>query len=477
MASPADPPADLPPPSPGASLRADLREALRGSEQDYTRGPIGRAILLLAVPMVVEMLMESIFAVADVFFVGRLGAAAVATVGLTEALMSVLYTVAMGLGIGATAMVARRIGEQDADGAARAAVQVVLLGALLAAAIGVAGALFARDLLVLMGADAATLAVGVPYARVSLGLSVTVLLLFLVNAVFRGAGDPAVAMRVLIVGNSLNIVLDPLLIFGWGPFPGLGLVGAAWATVIGRGVGLAWALWQLLRGTGRLAVRRRHLTVDPGTMARVAELSGWGTVQTALATLSWMGLARLTAGFGATAMAGYTIAIRILLFVLMPAYGVGAAAATMVGQALGANDPRRAERSVWTAARITVTLLTLAGAGFWFLATPLVGAFTGDQAVVAVAERALRIMGLGFPAFALGMTLEQGFNGAGDTRTPTFMNAACFWLVQLPVAWALSRHTALGVQGIFWAVTVAYTALSLVSATLFRRGGWRGRRV
>jgi putative MATE family efflux protein len=254
-------------------------------------------------------------------------------------------------------------------------------------------------------------------------------------------------------------------------------VGAAWATAIGRGTGLAWALWSLGRGTGHLTVRRRHLAVEPETLWHIARLSGWGTVQTALATLSWMGLARLTSAFGATAMAGYTIAIRILLFALMPAYGVGAAAATMVGQALGAADPDRAARSVWVAARVTVSLLTLTGVLFWLFATPLVAAFTTDPAVVRVAERALRIMALGFPAYALGMTLEQGFNGAGDTRTPTLMNVACFWVIQLPAAWWLSRHTPLGVAGTFWAVAVAYTALSVVSFTLFRRGGWRTRRV
>ena len=459
------------------SLLATLREALRGGTHDYTQGPIGRAILLLAIPMVVEMLMESLFAVADVYFVGRLGAAAVATIGLTEAIMMVLYTLAMGLSIGATATVARRIGEQDPEGAARAAVQVLLLGLLLSVVIGAAGAWFAPDLLRLMGADAPTLAVGTPFTRVSLGMSVTVIVLFLVNAVFRGAGDPAVAMRTLILGNSLNIALAPALLFGWGPFPELGLVGAAWATAIGRGTGLAWALWSLGRGTGHLTVRRRHLAVEPETLWHIARLSGWGTVQTALATLSWMGLARLTSAFGATAMAGYTIAIRILLFALMPAYGVGAAAATMVGQALGAADPDRAARSVWVAARVTVSLLTLTGVLFWLFATPLVAAFTTDPAVVRVAERALRIMALGFPAYALGMTLEQGFNGAGDTRTPTLMNVACFWVIQLPAAWWLSRHTPLGVAGTFWAVAVAYTALSVVSFTMFRRGGWRTRRV
>ncbi len=465
-------PEDAGPPAPG-SLWRDIRDAVRGAEHDYTRGPIGRAIFLLAVPMVLEMSMESVFAVVDAFFVGRLGPAAVATIGLTESLMVVIYTVAMGLSIGVTATVARRIGEKDPDGAARATVQGLLLGLGLSSVLALVGAVFAPELLQLMGADQDVLAVGTGFARISLGCNGAIFLLFLINAAFRGAGDAAVAMRVLMLGNAINIVLDPLLIFGIGPFPELGIEGAAIATAIGRTIGFWWALWHLRAGHGNLHVRRAHLQVEPTTMVHIATLSGWGTVQVALSSMSWIALVRITSSFGATAVAGYTIAIRILLFALMPAYGVGAAAATMVGQALGADNPERAERAVWVAARLNMLVLGLTGVAFWLFAPTLVGWFTDVAAVRDVGTYGLRAMSLGFPLYALGMVLEQSFNGAGDTRTPSWMNFVVFWLLQLPLAWWLSLHTALGYRGVFIAVPIAYTALAIVSAFFFRRGAWK----
>jgi putative MATE family efflux protein len=463
--------------APRVSLWGDIRDAIRGVEHDYTTGPIGRAIFLLAVPMVIEMSMESIFAVVDVFFVGRLGPAAVATIGLTESLMIVIYTIAMGLSIGVTATVARRIGEQDPEGAAKAAVQSLMLGATVSTVVGVLGAIFAPQLLTLMGATPDVLAVGTGFARVTLAGNVSVFLLFLINAAFRGAGDPAVAMRVLVLGNAINIVLDPLLIFGVGPFPELGVVGAAWATAIGRGIGFGWALWHLSGGRSRLQVARRHVGVEPETMVSIAKLSGWGTFQVALASMSWIGLVRIMASFGAHAVAGYTIAIRVLIFALMPAYGVGAAAATMVGQALGAEKPDRAEASVWTAARINMMVLGLTGVLFLIFAPWIVGLFTDEPAVHAVGVFGLRVMSLGFPLYALGMVLEQSFNGAGDTRTPSWINFWIFWALQIPLAWWLSQHTSLGARGVFTAVPIGYTALSIVSATLFRRGAWKTRKV
>ncbi len=473
-------PSDTPPLLPAARWSAfwnDLAAALRGSSHDYTSGPIGRAIFLLAVPMVIEMAMESVFAVVDVFFVGRLGAAAVATVGLTESLMIVIYTVAFGLSIGATATVARRIGEKDADGAARAAVQVLFLGLGVSAALGVAGAIWAPELLSLMGAAPEVIEQGTMFARVSLGGSATAFLLFLVNAVFRGAGDAAVAMRVLILGNGINIVLDPALIFGIGPFPELGLTGAAVATTIGRGVGCLYAISLLGKGSGHLKVRRQHVRLEPTTMWMIAALSGWGTFQVALGSMSWIGLVRVVSGFGSTAMAGYTIAIRIVLFALMPAFGIGAAAATMVGQSLGAKLPERAEQSVWTAAKFNMLCLTLIGMVFLVFAPQLVGWFTPDAAVAAVAVYGLRAIGLGFPLYALGMVLEQSFNGAGDTRTPTWINFLCFWVVQIPTAWLLAARFGLEERGVFIAVTVAYSVLAIVSAIMFKRGGWKLKHV
>lgn len=462
-------------PRDGAGFWRDVRDALRGTSHDYTAGTIGRAIFLLALPMVVEMSMESVFAVVDVFFVARLGAAAVATVGLTESLMIVIYTIAFGLSIGASATVARRIGEKDGDAAARAAVQVLLLGLLLSAMLCVVGAIWAPELLALMGADDTVLSVGTMYARVTLGGSATAFLLFLVNAVFRGAGDAAVAMRVLIVGNGINCMLDPALIFGWGPLPELGLTGAAIATTIGRGVGLLFALVLLTRGTGHLAVRRQHLAVEARTMLSIAQLSGWGTVQVALSSMSWIGLVKLVSGFGSTALAGYTIAIRVILFALMPAFGIGAAAATMVGQSLGAKLPDRAERSVWTAVKFNVLVLGATGVVFLLFAPAIVGLFTQAPDVARIAVYGLRVIGLGFPVYALGMVFEQSFNGAGDTRTPTWINFLCFWIVQIPLAWLLSSKLGFEERGVFIAVPVAYAVLAVISAILFRRGRWKGQ--
>jgi putative MATE family efflux protein len=387
--------------------------------------------------------------------------------------MVVIYTVAMGLSIGVTATVARRIGEKDADGAARSTVQGLLLGLLLSAILALVGAVFAPELLGLMGADREVLAVGTGFARISLGCNSAIFLLFLINAAFRGAGDAAVAMRVLMLGNAINIVLDPLLIFGLGPFPELGIEGAAWATAIGRGIGFAWALWHLGTGDGNLHVRREHLQMEPTTMVQIATLSGWGTVQVALGSMSWIALVRLMSTFGSNVVAGYTIAIRVLLFALMPAYGVGAAASTMVGQALGARNPDRAERAVWVAARLNMLVLGLTGVAFWLFAPTIVGWFSDVATVRDVGISGLRTMSLGFPLYALGMVLEQSFNGAGDTRTPTFMNVFAFWVVQLPLAWWLSQHTALAERGVFAAVPIAYTALAIVSAYFFRRGAWK----
>lgn len=463
------------PPSAVRLIARDIRDALRGTPVDYTAGSIGRAILLLAVPMVVEMCMESVFAVVDVFFVGRLGPTAVAAVGLVESLMIVVYTLAFGLSIGASAIVARRIGEHDPEAAARAAVQVLLLGTGIAAALSVAGAAWARELLVLMGADADVLRDGTRFAQVTLAGSATAFLLFLVNAVFRGAGDAAVAMRVLILANGINCVLDPLLIFGLGPIPAFGLTGAAIATTIGRGIGLLWALRLLGRGSGHLRVQRVHLRLQPDTMWRIARLSGWGTVQVAISSASWIGLVRVTSLFGSTAMAGYTIAIRIILFVLMPAYGIAAAASTLVGQSLGAGLPARAEQAVWTAARVNVLALAAAAVTFWLGAPWLVAPFTTDAGTRDVAVYALRVIGLGFPLYALGMVLEQAFNGAGDTRTPSWLNLGAFWAVQIPLAWWLATRTPLAERGVFVAVPIAYGVLAIASALLFRRGAWKTR--
>lgn len=458
-----------------AQIWADLKLAARGTRHDYTQGPIGRAIFLLAVPMVLEMVMESIFAVVDVFWVAKLGASAIATVGLTESMMAIVYTLAFGLAIGATATVARRIGEKNPDAAAHAAVQAIALGLLVSGVLGVLGAIFAPDLLRIMGASDDVLAYGTTFARVMLGGSASVFMLFVINATFRGAGDAAVAMRVLWFANAINIVLGPLLIFGIGPFPKMGVTGAAVATTLGRSLGVVFAATRLFKGAGHIVVRREHLRVNVGAMGRLARMCAVGTFQITVGTTAWIGLIRILAGFGSVAVAGYTIAIRIVIFALLPAFGLSNAAATMVGQSLGARDPARAEQSVWTAAKYNVAFLGMLGVLFVVAAPWIIAIFTPDEAVAHVAVLALRIIGTGFPMYAFGMVLTQSFNGAGDTWTPTWINVAVFWVFEIPLAWYLAYHTGLDYRGPFVAVTVAYTAMAVVSGLIFRRGKWKGK--
>lgn len=454
-----------------------LRDALRGTRIDYTTAPIGRAVIMLAVPMVVEMAMESIFAVADVFWVAHLGADAVATVGLTESMLTLIYTAAMGLSIGATALVARRTGEHDPDGASRAAGQSILLGLIVAAAIALLAAPNAARLLTVMGASPEVIRTGSGFTTIMLGGNATVLLLFLLNAVFRGAGDAAIAMRVLILGNALNIVLGPCFIFGVGPFPELGVAGAAVATNIGRGTAVLYQVAALASGRGRVHIQRRHLRLDFTTMRSVLRLSGLGTFQILIGTASYIGLVRILSVFGSGALAGYTIGMRIILFALLPAFGISNAAATMVGQNLGAARPDRAERAVWAAARYNMVFLGSVGLVFLIGAPFITGLFTADVVVHPFAIACLRIVSLGFVFYAAGMVLTQSFNGAGDTWTPTVINLFVFWAWEIPLAWWLSTHFGLGARGVFIAMTVAYSTLAVVSAILFRRGTWKTRRV
>lgn len=456
---------------------ATVREALRGSHHDYTSGPLGRAILLLAIPMVMEMVMESVFAVADVFWVAHLGADAVATVGLTESLLTLIYTAAMGLSIGVTAMVARRIGEKNPDGAAEAAVQGIALGLLVAAVIAVVAVPLAPRLLAMMGATPAVQALGSSYARVMLGGNAVILLLFLINAIFRGAGDAAIAMRVLWLANGINIVLGPCLIFGVGPFPRLGVTGAAIATTIGRGTGVLYQLYRLWRGDARVAIRRAQLKLQPAVMRTMLRLSGTGTLQVLIGTASWIGLVRIISSFGSEAVAGYTIAIRIIVFALLPSWGLANAAATLVGQGLGAGKPDRAERAVWLAGFYNMVFLGTVGALFVAFAGPIVSVFTRDSAVAPVAVLCLRTISYGFLFYAYGMVLTQSFNGAGDAWTPTWINVACFWLWEIPLAFLLARHAGLGPRGVALAVMIAFSTVAVVSALLFRRGRWKLRRV
>ncbi len=455
---------------------ATLREAIRGSSLDYTTAPIGRCIVMLAVPMVMEMAMESIFVVADVFWVAHLGANAVATVGLTESMLTLVYSLAMGVSIGATALVARRIGEADSEGAARAGVQSIALGVIVSLLIGVFGGWNASHLLRLMGASDEVVTTGSTYARVMFGGNATIILLFLINAVFRGAGDAAIAMRVLWLGNAINIVLGPCLIFGPGPFPALGVTGAAVATNIGRGTAVLVQLLTLTRWSTRVRVARRHLGLEASAMGTVLRLSGSGTVQILIATASYVALVRILSHFGSAALAGYTIGIRLIVFALLPSFGISNAAATMVGQNLGARKPDRAEKAVWTAAFYNLIFLGVVGIVFLAGADLIVSLFTSDSTIASYAVSCLRIVSLGFVFYAYGMVITQSFNGAGDTWTPTMINLLVFWAIELPLAWTLS-HGGLGARGVFVALATCYSLLAVVSAVMFRRGRWKTKAI
>jgi putative MATE family efflux protein len=464
-------------PPPPASAWATIREAIRGSEQDFTRVPLRRAVVLLAVPMVLEMSMESLFAVVDMLWVSRLGSDAVAAVVLTEGMLALIYAVAFGLAAGATALVARRIGEKDADGAARAAGQSLIAAVVVAAVMGVAGTALAPRLLAAMGATPAVVARGTGYTTVMFGGNVTIVMLFVVNAIFRGAGDAAMAMRSLWLANILNIVLGPCFIFGLGPFPRLGVTGAAVATTIGRGIGVIYQLVTLARGDGRIRVGSRDLALDPPTMRSLLGVAGTGTLQTLVETASWLGLVRILSTFGSLALAGYGVAMRISIFALLPAFGLANAAATLVGQNLGAGEPERAERAVGVAARYNIAFLGIVGVAFVALPSVMLLPFQTEPGALPYAIECLRIVALGFLFYAYGMVVVTAFNGAGDTVTPTLINLGCFWAFKIPMAYLLALPLGLGPRGVFIAITVAYSVQAVVSGLLFRRGRWKLKKV
>ncbi len=460
------------------SLLKSIREAVMGdTHRDFTEEPIGRAIALLAIPMMLEMMMESLFAVVDMFWVAHLGADAVATVGFTEALLTLIYTVALGLSIATAATVARRIGEKDPQAASETAAQGIMLGAIIALIVGVSGAVFAPELLALMGASPAVVKVGSGYARAIFGGSGTVMLLFLINAVFRGAGDAALAMRVLWTANLINIFLNPLLIFGIGPFPKLGVTGSGIGTTIGRSIGVLLQLWMLTQSRSRVVVHAREFRLRVGVMLNLLRLSLGGMLQYFVGTSSWILLIRMTAPFGSVVIAGYTIMLRIILFALLPSWGMANAAATLVGQNLGAKKPERAESAVWRAGFYNMIILGAVAILFITFAPQLVGIFTNDPAVAHVAASALRIISCGYIFYAWGMVAIQAFNGAGDTITPTLINLFCFWACQLPIAWWLAFHTAMRSNGIFAAIAISQSAIAVIGMLAFRRGKWKLQKV
>jgi putative MATE family efflux protein len=456
---------------------SSVREALRGSHQDYTQGNLNRVILLLAIPMVLEMVLESLFAVTDVFWVGRLGANAVATVGITESMLALVMAIGLGVAMSTTAMVARRIGEKDPEDAAIAGVQAIVVGLAISLAIGVPAGIYAPELLRLMGAPPAIVAEGSGYARIALGGCGAIVMLFLNNAIFRGAGDAAIAMRLLWVSNVINLVLDPCLIFGIGPFPRMGVTGAALATLTGRSIGVFYQFYRLLKGTERIHVLARHLRVNLRVMTRLLRVSLTGILQFAIAHVSWIGLVRIISIFGAASVAGYTIAIRIVMFFILPSWGLSNAAATLVGQNLGAKRPDRAAKAVWRTGLYNTVFLGVIGIFFIVFATPVVKLFVHDPAVVDIAATALRTLSCGNLGYAYGMVMLQAFNGAGDTMTPTIVNLFGFWVLELPLAWWLAVSLRLRGEGVFLSIVIAECSIAAAGVLLFRRGRWMRQQI
>ncbi len=452
---------------------ATLRQSVNGSEQDFTSGSIGRAIFLLSVPMVLEMLMESLFGIVNVFWVSRLGAEAIAIVGTTEALLVLVFGIAMGLSMATTALVARRVGEGNPQAAGRAGAQAILLGTAISLVLGVI-AFFGTSLLFkTLGAAPEVLAGGRRYGQIILGTNGIIMLLFLNNAVFRGAGDAAFAMRALWIGNAINLVLDPCFIFGWGPFPEMGVTGSAVATTIGRGAAVLYQLSLLFRQSGRIHITRAEWRPDFTLLREIVAISIGGVFQYLIATASWMWLVRIVAYFGAPAVAAYTVAMRIIVVTILPSWGMANAAATLVGQNLGAGKPERAEKSVWIAGFANAAFLGLVTIVFLIFAEPLIRFFTDDAVVVRAGVACLQIVSYGYVFYAFGMVMTQSFNGAGDTLTPTWINLACYWAFQLPLAYALSLWARWGANGAFWAITIAESTLAVVAVWAFRRGKWK----
>jgi putative MATE family efflux protein len=455
------------------TLWQGLKGAIKGTEADFTKIGIKKAIFLLAVPMVLELVMESTFAVADIYFVSKLGASAVATVGLTETYLFLLYSIAMGLSIAVTAIVARRVGEKHPEKAAVSAVQSIFLALLFSVPFAIAGIFFAKDLLKLMGADEWTLTVGYRYAQWMLGGNAVIILLFVINAIFRGAGDAAIAMRILLIANGINIILDPLLIFGIGPFPELGIEGAAIATNIGRGIGVLCQLWLLFRGGKHIRVLLSQLIWNGLIMLQILKTSIGGIGQMLVSMTSWIFIVRILSELGSEVVAGSTIAIRIIMFTMMPAWGMSNAAATLVGQNLGAGEPDRAEAAVWKVGIYNMVFLIGVSFLFFFYNTQLMGIFTDDMLVINVGSKWLKIISYSYFVYGWWMVSVQAFNGAGDTRTPTWINLVFFWMIQIPLSWVLAIYMGWEYSGVFWAVFISETAVGIFTLWLFTRGRWK----
>jgi putative MATE family efflux protein len=449
-------------------------KAVKGEQQDYTTGSIRKAIFLLAIPMIIEMGMESVFALVDLFFVGKLGKHAVSTVGLTESVLTIIYSIAVGMSMAATAMVARRIGEKDKKGAASAAMQSIWVGIAVIVLLNIAGVVFAKNILALMGAETETIAIGVPYTRIMMGSSLVIMLLFLINGIFRGAGDASIAMRSLTLANLCNIALCPLLINGFGPIPAFGVTGAALATAIGRSIGVLYQLYYLFNGKSVVQLTRASIKAEWSVIKSIVSIAWPATFQFIIASCSWIFLAQLVAETGhSEASAGYQTALRILMFFLLPAWGISNAAATLVGQSLGAKEPWRAEEAVMQTAKYNAFFMGVITLFFLVMAEPIVDLFTVQGEVRSIAVKALRIISAGYLFYGVGMVMINAFNGAGDTRTPTVINIFCFWLFQIPLAYVLAKYFSWGPTGVFIAIPVAETLITITAFILFKKGKWK----
>jgi putative MATE family efflux protein len=455
----------------------DVVEAVSGTEQDFTEGKLSRAILLLSIPAVLEMIMESIFVIVDIYFVSKLGANAVATVGITESMITIVYAISIGLATATTSMVSRRIGEKNPDGASRISFQAILTGMVVAMLIGIPGALNADKLLRLMGASPEIIDHMSGYTTIMLGGNIVIMMLFIINAIFRSAGDAAIAMRVLWVGNIINIILDPCLIFGLGPFPELGVTGAAVATTTGRGIAVLYQFYLLFLGKKRIQLSVKHLGINFKIIGKLIRLS-FGTIgQNLIGTTSWIALVRIISVFGSEIVAGYTIAIRIISFILLPSWGISNAAATLVGQNLGAKKPERAERAVMITGCVNMILLGIIGLVLVIIPAPFIRLFIQDQVVLKAGIECLRIVSIGFIAYGFGMVLVNSFNGAGDTSTPLKINIFAFWLIEIPLAWILAMKAGMNEEGVFTAIVIAESIMTIIAWLVFRRGKWKLKEV
>jgi len=460
-----------------SELWKDIKESIAGTDKDFTNIPLRKSILLLSIPMVLETLMESIFAITDIYFVSKLGPDAIATVGLTESLLTMIYAVGMGLSMATTAMVSRRIGEKKYYSASIVAVQAIIAGIVVSLAIGIPGIIFAPALLKLMGANTLIVAEFSVYTTIILGSNIVIMLLFIINAVFRSSGDAAVSMRVLWFANIINIVLDPIFIFGWGPIPAMGIKGAALATTIGRGTAVIYQFYLFLKGRGRVKIITKAVKLNLKVMYNLFKVSLGGIGQSLVATISWVGMVRIIAEFGSNALAGYTIAIRVIIFALMPSWGISNAAATLVGQNLGAKKPDRAERAVWITGYVNMVLLGLVSLVFIFFPEFFIRLFINDTEVIKSGAKGLQIISMGYIFYAMGMVMVQSFNGAGDTRTPTLINIVCFWMIEIPLALVLSKLVFHNENGVFTAIVISESLMTLIAIYLFRKGKWKTEKV